>query len=241
MLAKVPEEQKSPIQSMEKPISLADLRLVTTYEERDVIVKEVKPYYVKTKDEYGRTKREMRRKIFGTDIDLEWPETEPEKFEEHPSDTPADKVQERTFVPTMDACPIVPSVIDELRNKFGKFRTRHTPLYIAQKEAELKRKESLKVLKTPMQMRAEATSAKKKVPVLSEEMLEKIGKIVAKNNGLEFEKSDRYRGLPMEIKKAAEKAAEKKIRNSSEPGPETAQADVEDFEPVEGGKQPNVL
>lgn len=82
-------------------------------------------------------------------------------------------------------------MIDELRGKYSSFRTRHEPAFLeklAKKEAEEKSKKEADPLKmmTPMQEWAlvkKRESEGKKVPELDESMLERIGRVMAKNKG----------------------------------------------------------
>lgn len=265
MLEKFPKEQWRHTQPREKPISIGDLRLVTALEDsetgikRDVIVKVVKPCFVKS-DKGGRV---MERQIFGTDIMIPWPKEKRDKIEEYPSDTPAEKVRERTFVPTLSiidgvigGCPIVPSVIDELRNKYSKFRTRHTPEYIEMKEEEERAKEErrqlTKLMRSPRQIAAEAAREERKKEkgesVLSEEMLEKIGKVVVEQNGLKFEESEIYQQwrenlLSNETGEATSPdSAPIETLSLPRPGPaEDYQVDIEEHEPAEETRKSNIL
>ena len=69
---------------------------------------------------------------------IHWPKgtgNKPPK-EEHDSDTLRITVDDRTFVPTLLRPPMPLSVLDELRNRYSKFRDRHDPEYVAAKEAE---------------------------------------------------------------------------------------------------------
>ena len=54
--------------------------------------------------------------------------------ETQPSDTPAKLVEKPTFFPTLLMEPLPSSIIDELRNKYSKFRDRHDPSYVEYQE-----------------------------------------------------------------------------------------------------------
>jgi len=233
MLRKVPKEQHQYTRPREKAISLGELRLVTallnpeTGETRDVIVKRVESF-------------RRGRQISGTRIDIPWPEVEPEERQQYPCDTPAEKVEEVTFIPTLPFPPMNPGVIDELRNKFSKFRTRHTPEYIAEKEKEERKKEqelqSLKMMritipKTKEQRRMNIGAG----PVLTDEMLERIGKVMAKNKGLKFGEQGSEAAPPQEpasedeVKKPSRRhlrRARRAEQSSENPEPTPAEEDA---------------
>ena len=81
-------------------------------------------------------------------------------------------------------------LIDELRNRYSKFRTRHTPEYIAKIEAlEAEKKARQKGARVeemllPVQeynRKMRQQRRERGAPELSDEMLEKIGEVIAKN------------------------------------------------------------
>ncbi len=79
------------------------------------------------------------------------------------------------------------SVIDELRNKYSKFRTRHDPEYIAAKMEEDRQKEESKKLmrqmSTPLKeinRRERKLRKAKGKGVLTRPMLERIGEVIAR-------------------------------------------------------------
>ncbi|KAF2235172.1 hypothetical protein EV356DRAFT_445390 [Viridothelium virens] len=144
-----------PTRVLPGPVPVKNVRLVhayldpETHIQRDIIVEEV------TMTAYWRDpvteKVSFERQIKGLPSNepiregykrpdwerIPWPkeEEEPEK-EDHDSDTLRITVDERTFVPSLLRPPMPPSVLDELRNKYSKFRTRHDPEYIEAKQAE---------------------------------------------------------------------------------------------------------
>lgn len=157
-----------------------------TGEFRDVIIRELRPRNI-VHDRPTRTRR-MRRYVPGENIFIPWPKQEPIKYEDQPADTLRMDLDEKTYVPTLFRPPAPLQVLDELRNKYSIFRTRHTPEYIAKKEAEEAEKEAkknaAKAMLTPVQeynrKQRELRRAKGQ-PVLTEEMLAKIGEVVARN------------------------------------------------------------
>lgn len=133
-----------PVQTTEAPLPLSSVRLVTplpdlsTGVKRDVIVNELtltptgqrlianyispdtgKPYYVP------------------------WPPKEKPEFKDNDDDTLRIDVEQVTWVPSLLRAPMPSGVIDELRNKYSKFRTRHEDSYLEMKEEidENKRRE----------------------------------------------------------------------------------------------------
>ncbi|KAG8164259.1 hypothetical protein KVR01_006177 [Diaporthe batatas] len=161
---------------------------------RDVIINElvVRNYY---KDKV--TGRESwSRVVPGLNVEIPWPKAfeDAERqelegtFDDNACDTLRIDVEEKTFVPTLLRPPMPAEVIDELRNRYSKFRTRHEESYIAKKEAEeaekAARKRSIKTMSTPVQELNAKIKAERKArgqPELSEDMLAKIGEVMARN------------------------------------------------------------
>ena len=153
---------------------------------RDVIVRELKPVNI-SHDRVSR-RASWQRVVPGLNVRIPWPRSAPKKREDCKDDTMRIDVEEKTFVPTLLRPPMPEALVDELRNQYSKFRTRHTDEYIAQKEAEQAAKkarlESASTMLTPLQEFNRLEREKRKArgqPVLSDEMLEKIGQIIAKN------------------------------------------------------------
>ncbi|CRK35473.1 hypothetical protein BN1708_019765, partial [Verticillium longisporum] len=104
------------------------------------------------------------------------------------ADTLRAAVEEPTFVPSLLACPLPDTLIDELRNKYSKFRTRHELEYVQRKEAEASEKKAGRVtaasMLTPLQefnrQQRDVRRARGQ-PMLTEEMLEKVGQVIARN------------------------------------------------------------
>lgn len=183
-----------PFESVEKAISFDDIRLVTalydpaTKETRDVVVKETRTANWFT-DRVNR-KTTWDRRIAGTEIKIPWPKEVEQEVVQHPCDTKPLDVDRITFVPTLIEPPMPPAVLDELRNKFSKFRTRHTAEYIEEKIAEEEEKRlrlSLATMRTPLQWknRKDRKERRKKGKgVLTESMLAALGEVMVKNMGL---------------------------------------------------------
>lgn len=179
------------VEPYQAPVPISSIRLVhpirnpQTGVVRDVIIRQLKPVNI-VHDRPTRTVT-FQRLVPGENIKIPWPQLERKQFTEHPMDTKRIDVEERTFVPTLLRPPIPEGVIDELRNKYSKFRTRHTPEYIAQKEAEeaakQSRKKSADTMLLPVQQLNRKLRAERRAlgqPELTEQMLEKIGEVMAK-------------------------------------------------------------
>ncbi|KAG9243986.1 hypothetical protein BJ878DRAFT_94797 [Calycina marina] len=193
------DEDKRLFRPMEQPVDISTVRLVYPLQKqgeevKDVIVKNIKGK--PTREElinYRMTgKAEHRRYVAGTKIELPWPRKEDEDFKDHPEDTLRIDVELPTFIPTLLRPPFPSSVIDELRNKFSAFRTRHNPEYIAAKMQEDKEKEAKKIqikqMRTPLnEINRQERRLKKKMgkkQVLTPEMLQKLGAIMAQKKAL---------------------------------------------------------
>jgi large subunit ribosomal protein L24 len=189
------DADKRPIRSVEKPVPLNSVRLVfpltdaTTGITRDVIVKKL----VNTRFWHDRYlgKTSWTRMIPGLDMKVPWPEKERKEQKDFPSDTLRLEVETQSFVPTLLRPPMPGSVIDELRNKFSKFRTRHDPEYIEAKireEQEIEaKKKSIEEMKTPLKeinRRERKLRKAKGKGTLTKEMLEKIGRVIVKKRQL---------------------------------------------------------
>ncbi|KAL1960195.1 hypothetical protein VTO42DRAFT_8738 [Malbranchea cinnamomea] len=131
---------KRPYRPYPLPISFDDVRLVVPLEDettgavKDVLVKHVyggEPFLERP---YGTNIPKHTRYISGLDIEIPWPEEQAPEFKDEPADTLRIDVEARTFVPALQSFPMPSTVIDELRNKYSKFRTRHDPEYIAEQE-----------------------------------------------------------------------------------------------------------
>jgi large subunit ribosomal protein L24 len=192
MLAK--EADKTPFRAFERPLPLASVRLVAPLPHsetgvlRDVVINELK--LKKTSIAELRGDEEPSRFIAGLEppTRIPYPEVEPETFEDHDDDTLRIEVESKTWVPTLLSPPMPPSIIDELRNKYSRFRDRHDDAYIARKlredEEALERTKTGKKMMTPLKELRKKERMENKArgkPVLGEEMLAKIGEVMARN------------------------------------------------------------
>lgn len=126
------------------------------------------------------------RIIAGTNIIIPWPEKSEEEHEDNDIDTLRISVDEETFRPFLLRPPMPLSVIDELRNKYSKFRTRHDYDYVQKKELEDRkvegRRDLIKTMRTPLQELAELRARQKELQKkeLSQDQLAKIGEVIAR-------------------------------------------------------------
>ena len=180
------DPDKTPYRPFSAPIPLSDVRLVAplphpeTGVVRDVVIKELQTV-------------PQGRIIAGVvpEIRIPYPERKPVEFEDNNIDTLRIEVETKTWVPTLHDPPMPPSIIDELRNKYSKFRTRHDDEYIAKKQEEdymadvIKTASSRRMI-TPLKELHRKERMEKKArgkPELSDEMMAKIGEVMAKNMG----------------------------------------------------------
>ena len=189
----VKETDKRPFRVYEAPLPLSSVRLVyplphpETGAARDVVIKELR----RNKNISRGTDEEMpRRYIAGVHppIRIPYPEKEPEVYNDNDVDTLRIEVEQKTWVPTLAQPPMPASIIDELRNKYSKFRDRHDDEYIAKKmkqeEEVIKKKNSIVKMMTPLQELHRKERDEKRArgkPQLSEDTLQKIGEVMARN------------------------------------------------------------
>ncbi|KAK5629377.1 hypothetical protein RRF57_005092 [Xylaria bambusicola] len=178
--------------NVELPLPVSSIRLVhpitdpSTGKTKDVIINQLVPTNLVT--DRVTNKRRWDRVVPGLNVSIPWPPKEEPDLSVNKADTVRIDVEEKTFVPTLLRPPMPETVIDELRHKYSRFRTRHEPEYIARLEAEEQDKKDraklMESMRTPLQEfhRAEREKKKKKgKPRLTMEMLEKIGEVIAKN------------------------------------------------------------
>lgn len=178
--------------TMEADIPLSSVRLVYPVPDpktgipRDMIIEhlEARPYDENAKIDESAWPPEWDRVIPDLDIVVPWPAREKPEEKDNDVDTLRILTEERTFVPTLLRPPMPPSVIDELRNKYSKFRERHDDEYIAKKmeeDAEKERKRRLTSMMTPLQELHARERRERKArgwPELSDDQLAKIGEIM---------------------------------------------------------------
>lgn len=194
---KVQGRNEPPVQTSEAPIDLASVRLViplqdlTTGTKRDVIVNEL------TLTPTGqRCIANYISPHTGKAHYIPWPSKERPEFTDNDVDTLRIDVEQVTWTPTLLRSPMPSGVIDELRNKYSKFRTRHEDSYIEMKEGideKLKqREEELKwgggtprEMLTPVQELNRARRMERRLQAeeenkLTDQVLAGIGEIMVK-------------------------------------------------------------
>lgn len=184
------DETTTELAAMSMPMLLEDVKLVYPLPDpetgipRDVIIDRL----MHINFEYDKNKREWtegHRLIPGTNTIIPWPEKAEPAFEDFEDDTLRITVEEQTFRPFLLHPPMPLSVIDELRNKYSRFRTRHDWEYVEKKDLEdardEKRKGLAKGMRTPLQELADARKEKKELEQkeLTEEQLARIGEVIA--------------------------------------------------------------
>lgn len=121
---------------------------------------------------------------------IPWPELEdPEEIPAFDDDTyrvDVDQVVDGSMTrPFLLSAPMPPSVIDELRNKYSKFRTRHEDWFIEKKmeqdRVEERAKRMSRMVSTPLMELKEKSRLDKlaKTEELTDEQLMKIGNVMA--------------------------------------------------------------
>lgn len=195
----VPEETYVQLTPLRVPIQavrlIHPLRDPETGKVRDVIINELTPTGVIRDKPTGRVT--WNRVVPGLNIEIPWPrifeDAERAEMEQTLPDNECDTlridVEEQTFVPTLLQPPMPAEIVDELRNRYSKFRTRHEPEYLAKKEAEeaekVARRKATQTMRTPVQeLNAKIRLERKErgQPVLTDRMLEKIGEVMARNS-----------------------------------------------------------
>ncbi|KZF25752.1 hypothetical protein L228DRAFT_280969 [Xylona heveae TC161] len=191
------DNDKRPIRAVEQPVSALSVKLVyplpdpESGEPKDVIIKKLVRGRVWHNRQTGD--KSWSRYVPGLGVKVPWPEKGPEPMEEeHDADTLRMDVEAQTWVPTLLRPPMPSTVIDELRNKYSVFRDRHDDEYIERKMAEDRANEEKKraadLMRSPVkELNRLEREAKKKngKPRLTSEMLEKIGEIMAKKQGID--------------------------------------------------------
>ncbi|KAI6381064.1 hypothetical protein MCOR25_001362 [Pyricularia grisea] len=187
-----PLARGQPVITMPSAMPVSAVRLVhpipdpKTGEIKDVVIKNLvaRGFY----HDRPTRKSTWYRMVPGLNMKIPWPKTPPTVHEDHPVDTLRIDVENKTWVPTLTVPPMPESVIDELRNKYSKFRTRHTEEYLAKKQAEIDAKKARnkmgETMLTPLQeynKKQREIRAAQPAPQLTDEMLAKIGEIMARN------------------------------------------------------------
>lgn len=83
------------------------------------------------------------RYVSGLDWEIPWPTEEAPEIKDGEWDTLRYEVDQVTWVPPLDNPPFPSTVLDELRNKYSRFRTRHDPEYVRERIIEEYRQQYL--------------------------------------------------------------------------------------------------
>ena len=116
-----------------------------------------------------------------------------DEVKEHEIDTLRYEVEARTWTPNLLRAPMPAGVLDELRGKYSRFRTRHDPEYIAEivkeekekaEKAKMEKNGAGGMLASPLselslKERAERPRVTKKDQIPNTALLEQIGKTMA--------------------------------------------------------------
>lgn len=162
------ESTNNGLRATDVPIPLEDIRLVATFTKR---IKDPETEEMSEVVEQGivdhmilrttlRPKRGIGwiyRFVPGSEWLIHGEETQKKekKDEEYgPDDTLRITTEEVSFVPSLISVPMPVTVIDELRNPYGRLRRRHSDEYIekveAKEEAKRQKERSVAVMKTPL-------------------------------------------------------------------------------------------
>lgn len=120
-------------------------------------------------------------------------------YEDFDIDTLRIDAEEETWIPTLLRAPMPGTVIDELRNKYSAFRSRHEESYVAMYEREdvrdVRREERRRFgmggMMTPLRelhVKERRERGKRREEGVSEEVLGRIGEVMARNGGMDGER-----------------------------------------------------
>jgi len=204
----------SPTRPYPAAIPVSDVRLVVsvvdkrTQKPKDVIVEGIERRFLddrKSRDgkepKYWRGKEREFIRVVPSLGNLEIPKPEPAEPEEEDfdSDTLRITVEEPTWIPTLLSPPFPEGVINELRNKYSKFRTQHDYEYIAKKEQEAieedSKLESIKEMRTPLKelqakirketkQKYSSAARKERGELVGSELLSRIGELMLQRKEL---------------------------------------------------------
>lgn len=208
----------SPVRTVEAGIPLSSVRLVypvpdpNTGVPRDVVVERMA---VRRSEERSFNTSDWPptwdRVIPGLNIVVPWPAREKPEEKDNDTDTLRIVTEESTWVPTLLRPPMPSSVIEELRNKYSKFRDRHDDEYIAEKmqeDAEKERQRKLSSMMTPLQ-ELHAKQRRERMargrPELTEDQLAKIGEAVVVK-----------RGVPQHIHEESQRSSQQPLQKAPE-------------------------
>jgi large subunit ribosomal protein L24 len=141
------DDDPRPYRRYAKPIPIDDVCLVAPLTDnetgitKDVIVRHLYGGEPFLEQPMGSATPRHTRYIAGLDVEVPWPPAPVEEYETTPYDTKEELVEIQSYMPSLLTYPMPASIIDELRNKYSKFRTRHDTEYVAKKLREAAREE----------------------------------------------------------------------------------------------------
>ncbi len=130
---------KAPYGAFPAEVPLKDVRLVVplrdnaTGEIKDTVIKHLSsggPFSVPA---YGSNTPKHTRYIAGHNIPIPWPKAEVRDMKAEAADTLRIDVDDVSFLPSLFHIPMPLSLIDELRNKYGRLRQDQRQEYVQQK------------------------------------------------------------------------------------------------------------
>jgi large subunit ribosomal protein L24 len=159
---------KTDVLTQSMPVPIDDIRHVIALEDpetgeiKDHIIEHAyagKPYF--ERPAWSRLPR-FSRYVSGLDLEIPWPTEDEPEIKDGEYDTLRYEVDEISWTPSLENPPFPSSVLDELRNKYSRFRTRHDPEYVRQKVIEEYRREWLESqsLLTPLGQYRQQRAAK---------------------------------------------------------------------------------
>lgn len=147
-------------------------------------------------------KRRWNRYVDDSDIKIPWPEKAEPTYEAYECDTRRNTVEDITYTPRLMESPFPSTILDELRNRYSVFRTRHEPEYVARKVQEDKDAENKKALaksmRSPMKEIARLRRRMRKQagkPRISPELKQRIAEIIEKKQAAATELLEKRKAL----------------------------------------------
>lgn len=182
---------KSDVLAQSMPVPMDNIRHVIALEDpngttRDHIIQHAYaggPYL--ERPSWSKLPRHSRY-VSGLNMEIPWPKEEEPNIETGKWDTLLEEAEFPTWVPSLQNSPFPPSVLDELRGKYSRFRTRHDPEFVkkqvmAEYRQEYLQSQSLLTPKGELRQMVAAKSAEGK-----KAMLKKNGNMKMKKDTREF-------------------------------------------------------
>lgn len=189
----MPEDlrEEGDTQTVEMPISYGSVRLVyplpdpVTGIPRDVVLNNLTAR--RRRFDIYENEQTFDRWLEPQHIRIPWPEKKVPNYADEEFDTLRVHSEHQSFLPTLLRPPMPLGVIDELRNKYSKFRDRHDDEFVARKRAEdqiaeieKKRQEGVKPTGAfNVARRRGLLRRSKDQPILSDELAARIGEHMA--------------------------------------------------------------